>query len=70
MKRIYSCAYICTHVCPCLSLKRFVLLKRRSVKSGSSLSPALQECEHMDFSEAVPFQDNTTDRKIRPEVIS
>lgn len=56
-------------MCSCLSFKRFILLKHGSVKPGCSLSPALPECELIDFSEAVPFQDSVTERKIRPEVI-
>lgn len=56
-------------MCSCLSFKRFILLKHRSVKPGFSLSPALPKCELIDFSEAVPFQDSVTERKIRPKVI-
>lgn len=60
-----SSAYVCTYVCSCLSFKRFILLKHRSVKSCFHL-PALHECEHMDFSEAVAIQDSGAERKIRP----
>lgn len=65
---LFMCIYMYMCVCSCLSFKRFILLKHGSVMSGCSLSPALHECELMDFSEAVPFQDNTTERKIGPEV--
>lgn len=61
--------YICISVCSCLNFKRFMLLKHRSVKSGCSLSPELHECKLVDFSEAVPFLNNITERKIGPEVI-
>lgn len=66
---LFLCVYICICVCSCLNFKRFMHLKYRSVKSGFSLSLELHDCKLMDFSEAVPFQNNITERKTRPEVI-
>lgn len=66
---LFTCVCVCICVCSGLSLKRFMLLQHRSVKAGCCLSPELHECKLMNFSEAVPFQNNITERKIRPEVI-
>lgn len=66
---LFVCVYIRRCACSCLNFKRFMFLKHRSVKSGCSLSLELHECKLIDFSEAVPFQNNITERKIRPEVI-
>lgn len=55
-------------MCSFLSFKRFILVRHRSVKSGCSLS-ALHECDLMEFSEAVSFQDHTIERRIKPGII-
>lgn len=60
---LLMCVYICICVCSCLNFKRFMLLRHRSVKLGCSLSLELHECKLRVFSEAVPFQNNITEKE-------
>lgn len=64
--------FMCIYMYMCVfmfKLQKVLASQAQICKVCCSFSLELHECKLMDFSEGIPFQNNITERKIKPEVI-